>query len=109
MLNDLNTLSAAKLAKLFAKGKLSPVEVAKASLALMAKLEPTLNAMSLIDEKATLKQARSSERRWHKHESLSPIDGVPTLIKDILITKGQPNLRGSKTIDPNQACIKRSY
>lgn len=102
MLNELNTLSAAKLAKLFAKGKLSPVEVAKASLALMAKLEPTLNAMSLIDENATLKQARSSERRWHRREALSPIDGVPALIKDILITKGQPNLRGSKTIDPNQ-------
>jgi aspartyl-tRNA(Asn)/glutamyl-tRNA(Gln) amidotransferase subunit A len=102
MLNELNTLSASKMAKLFAKGKLSPVEVAKASLALMAKLEPTLNAMSLIDEKATLKQARSSERRWHKREALSAIDGVPALIKDILLSIGQPNLRGSKTIDPHQ-------
>jgi aspartyl-tRNA(Asn)/glutamyl-tRNA(Gln) amidotransferase subunit A len=102
MFSELNTLSAAKLAKLYAKGKLSPVEVAKASLALMAKLEPTLNAMSLIDEKTTLKQARSSEKRWHKKEALSSIDGVPTLIKDLLITKGQPTLRGSKTVDPNQ-------
>jgi aspartyl-tRNA(Asn)/glutamyl-tRNA(Gln) amidotransferase subunit A len=102
MFNELNTLSAAKLAKLFAKGKLSPVEVAKASFELMAKLEPTLNAMSFIDEKSTLKQARSSERRWRKNEALSAIDGVPALIKDILITKGQPTLRGSKTIDPSQ-------
>ncbi len=102
MLNELNALSAAKLAKLYAKGKLSPVDVAKASLAQMAKLEPTLNAMCFIDEKTTLKQARSSEKRWLKREALSPIDGVPALIKDILLTKGQPNLRGSKTIDPNQ-------
>ena len=49
MSNDLNWISAAKLAKLFAKGKLSPVEAAKASFAQMAKLEPTLNAMSLIE------------------------------------------------------------
>jgi aspartyl-tRNA(Asn)/glutamyl-tRNA(Gln) amidotransferase subunit A len=102
MLSELNTLSAAKMAKLFAKGKLSPVEVAKASLELMAKLEPTLNAMSLIDEKSSLKQARSSERRWHKKEALSAIDGVPALIKDLLITNGQPTLRGSKTVDPSQ-------
>jgi aspartyl-tRNA(Asn)/glutamyl-tRNA(Gln) amidotransferase subunit A len=102
MLNELNTLSASKMAKLFAKQKLSPVEVAKASLELMMKLEPTLNAMSLIDEKSTLKQARSSEQRWHKKESLSSIDGVPALIKDLLITNGQPTLRGSKTIDPSQ-------
>ena len=102
MLSELNTLSAAKMAKLFAKGKLSPVEVAKASFELMAKLEPTLNAMCLVDEKASLKQARSSERRWHKKAALSPIDGVPALIKDLLITNGQPTLRGSKTVDANQ-------
>ena len=76
MSNDLNWISAAKLAKLFAKGKLSPVEAAKASFAQMAKLEPTLNAMSLIDEKATLKQARNSEQRWRKGQALSPLDGV---------------------------------
>ena len=106
MLSELNTLSAAKMAKLFAKRKLSPVEVAKASLELMAKLEPTLNAMSLIDEKSSLKQARSSERRWHKKEALSPIDGVPALIKDLLITNGQPTLRGSKTVDPDQEWLE---
>ena len=103
MSNDLNWLSATKLAKLYAKGKASPFEVAKASLAQMAKHEGQINAMSLIDEKTTLKQARASERRWKKGEALSPLDGVPALIKDILLTIGQPNLRGSKTIDPNQS------
>ena len=103
MSNDLNWMSATKLAKLYAKGKASPVEVAKASLAQMAKHESTINAMSLIDEKATLKQAHSSERRWRKGEEFGPLDGVPALIKDILLTIGQPNLRGSKTVDRNQS------
>jgi aspartyl-tRNA(Asn)/glutamyl-tRNA(Gln) amidotransferase subunit A len=41
MANDLNWMSATKLAKLYAKGKVSPVDVAKASLAQMAKHEST--------------------------------------------------------------------
>ena len=106
MSNDLNWMSATKLAKLYAKGKVSPVEVAKASLAQMAKHESTINAISLIDEKTTLKQARRSERRWRKGEQFGPLDGVPALIKDILLTIGQPNLRGSKTIDPNQSWLE---
>ena len=37
-----------------------------------------------------------------KGEPLSRIDGVPALIKDLLLVKGWPTLRGSKTVDPNQ-------
>ena len=102
MSTDLNWIAATKFHKLYSKRKISPVEVAKASLAQMAKHESAINAMSLIDEKATLKQAHASERRWKKGEAFGPLDGVPLLIKDILVTKGQPNLRGSKTINPDQ-------
>jgi aspartyl-tRNA(Asn)/glutamyl-tRNA(Gln) amidotransferase subunit A len=31
------------------------------------------------------------------------LDGVPTSIKDLILTKGWPTLRGSRTVDPNQA------
>jgi aspartyl-tRNA(Asn)/glutamyl-tRNA(Gln) amidotransferase subunit A len=102
MLDDLNWLSATKLAKLYKKGKASPVEVARACLAQIAKYDSKLNAMRLIDEKTTLKQARASERRWRKSEALGPLDGVPALIKDILLVKGWPTLRGSKTVDRDQ-------
>ena len=30
---------------------------------------------------------------------MGPLDGVPVLIKDILLTKGQPTLRGSWSVD----------
>ena len=103
---DINWLAASKFHKLYAKRKISPVEVAKACLAQMAKHEPAINAMALIDEKATLKQARSSERRWKNGEEFGPLDGVPLLIKDILLTIGQPNLRGSKTVDPHQSWLE---
>ena len=33
---------------------------------------------------------------------MGALDGVPALIKDLLLVKGWPTLRGSKTIDRNQ-------
>ncbi|HEX4327399.1 MAG TPA: amidase, partial [Burkholderiales bacterium] len=42
----------------------------------------------------------ASEARWHKGRPLSFIDGVPAGIKDLVLAKGWPTLRGSKTVDP---------
>ena len=96
---ELNWLSAVDMAKGFKKGAFSPLDVAKACLAQMHKHEPALNAMSLIDEKTTLAMAAASSRRWKKGKAIGPLDGVPVLIKDLLLTKGWPTSRGSKTVD----------
>jgi aspartyl-tRNA(Asn)/glutamyl-tRNA(Gln) amidotransferase subunit A len=103
MSTDLNWKSAVKLAKGFAKKKFSPVEVARACLAQIARHDKAVNAMCRIDESAALAQAKASEARWLKGRALSPLDGVPALVKDLLLVKGWPTLRGSRTVDPNQA------
>ncbi|MFO1033442.1 MAG: amidase family protein [Hyphomicrobiales bacterium] len=103
MAKNLAFHSAAKLARAFRKRKISPVEVAKACLAQMEAHEKSVNAMALVDAKTTLAMAAASEARWKQGEPLSPIDGVPTLIKDLLLVKGWPTLRGSKTVERNQA------
>jgi aspartyl-tRNA(Asn)/glutamyl-tRNA(Gln) amidotransferase subunit A len=100
MTKALQWMTATELARGFALKKFSPLDVAKTCLAQMAKQEKHLNAMSLIDDKTTLKMAKASERRWQKGEPLSPLDGVPTLIKDLLLVNGWPTLRGSKTVNP---------
>lgn len=102
MSDDLNFMPATKLAKLYAKRKASPVEAAKACFAQIAKHDHDVNAMCFLDEKTTLKQALKCEKRWLKGEQFGALDGVPALIKDLLLTKGWPTLRGSKTIDANQ-------
>ena len=102
MSDSLNWHSATKLNRLFAKGKASPVEVAKACLAQIKRHDAVVNAMCLVDEKTTLNMARAAEKRWRDGAPLSPLDGVPLLIKDILLVKGWPTLRGSKTVEPNQ-------
>jgi len=100
---DLALAPATELARLFKSGKASPVEAAKAALARIARHNPALNAFVLVDDAAALKAARAAERRWAKKKPLSAIDGVPATIKDIIVTKGWPTLRGSLTVDPHQA------
>jgi aspartyl-tRNA(Asn)/glutamyl-tRNA(Gln) amidotransferase subunit A len=99
MSEDLCSLSATELLACFRTGSLSPVDVAQAVLQRMEKLNPVLNAFSLVNE-ALLEDAKASEARWRKGAPCGLLDGVPVSIKDLLLTKGWPTLRGSKTIDP---------
>jgi aspartyl-tRNA(Asn)/glutamyl-tRNA(Gln) amidotransferase subunit A len=97
MAKPLHWMSARKLRKGFAAQKFSPVDVAKACLAQIYKHDGALNAMCHLDEKTTLTMAENSAKRWGAGKALGPLDGVPVLIKDLLLTKGWPTLRGSKT------------
>jgi aspartyl-tRNA(Asn)/glutamyl-tRNA(Gln) amidotransferase subunit A len=99
MKNDLCALSATELLALFRKKKLSPVEVVDATLERIEKLNPILNAFCLVDEKHAREQAKQSEKRWLKGTPQGLLDGVPVSIKDLILTRGWPTLRGSKTID----------
>jgi aspartyl-tRNA(Asn)/glutamyl-tRNA(Gln) amidotransferase subunit A len=96
-------MNAGELSAAFAGAKLSPVEVTKTLLNRIASLDGNVNAFCLIDTATALAQAKASEARYRKGESLSPLDGVPVAIKDLLLTHGWPTLRGSRTIDPGQA------
>ncbi len=101
-MSDLNWKSAAKLVKGYARKKFSPVEVARACFAQIERHEPALNAMVEIRKGEAMAAALASEKRWLKGEPQGPVDGVPTLIKDLLLVKGWPTLRGSKTVNPDQ-------
>ena len=102
-MTDLNWKSAAKLVKGYAKKKFSPVEVTRACLAQIERNEKTLNAMVQVRPEEALAAARDSEKRWLKGEPQGPVDGVPTLVKDLLLVRGWQTLRGSRTVDKNQA------
>ncbi len=99
---DLAELHASELIRLFRRGEASPVEAARAALARIEKCDTRYNAFCLIDATHALAAAAASEERWRKGEPRSGIDGVPTTIKDIILTRGWPTLRGSRTVDPAQ-------
>jgi aspartyl-tRNA(Asn)/glutamyl-tRNA(Gln) amidotransferase subunit A len=98
-MSELWALTASELIEGFRKKTLSPVEVTQAVLARIEQLNPKLNAFCLVSETA-LEDAKASEARWSAGQPRGLLDGVPVSIKDIILTKGWPTLRGSKTIDP---------
>jgi aspartyl-tRNA(Asn)/glutamyl-tRNA(Gln) amidotransferase subunit A len=102
MTSRLHRLSAADLLRGYRSRRISPVEATKAMLEQICAKDGAINAMCLVDERATLQSARASERRWLKGSPLSQVDGVPVLVKDIILTKGWPTLRGSRTVDKSQ-------
>lgn len=112
-MTDIATLSATDLLRLYRRRELSPVEAAKASLDRIRRFDGAVNAYCLLDEERTLDAARLSEKRWMAGTPKGLVDGVPTSIKDILLSKGWPTLRGSRTVDPvqswdvNAPCVDR--
>jgi aspartyl-tRNA(Asn)/glutamyl-tRNA(Gln) amidotransferase subunit A len=96
------SLTATALLQHYRAKTLSPVEVTKAVLARMRQLQPSLNAFLLIDEEAALAAARASEARWMKGAPAGLADGVPTSVKDVMIARGWPTLRGSKSVPRDQ-------
>jgi aspartyl-tRNA(Asn)/glutamyl-tRNA(Gln) amidotransferase subunit A len=96
-------LSAAQLSTLYARRELSPVDAVEAMLARAAQLQPHLNAFVLIDEAGARAAAQASQERWQKGVPLSPLDGVPTSIKDTTPVKGWPTRYGSHATDETAA------
>ena len=103
---DLTHCTAHELLALYRSGQASPVETTQAVLSRIQRLNPRLNAFCLVDDEAALTSARASEARWQAHRqqgiAVGALDGVPTSIKDLILTRGWPTLRGSRTIDPAQ-------
>ncbi|MBC5768210.1 amidase [Ramlibacter albus] len=95
-------LTATELLEHYRRGTLSPVEVTRTVVERAERSQPLLNAFCVIDPEAALASARESEARWRRGQPLGLLDGVPVSIKDIVLTKGWPTLRGSRTIPANQ-------
>jgi aspartyl-tRNA(Asn)/glutamyl-tRNA(Gln) amidotransferase subunit A len=100
---DLTQCTAVELLALYRSKQASPVEATQAVLARIDRLNPKLLAYCHLAPDDTLASARASAARWHKGEPIGALDGVPTSIKDLILTKGWPTLRGSRTVEANQA------
>ena len=104
--SNLADCTATQLLDLYRSGQASPVEATRAVLARIDQLNPKLNAFVLVAHEQALASARVSEARWQQaHKGGTPcgaLEGVPVSIKDLILTKGWPTLRGSRTINPEQ-------
>jgi aspartyl-tRNA(Asn)/glutamyl-tRNA(Gln) amidotransferase subunit A len=100
---DLTALTARELTAGYAAGDFSPVEVARAALARAEEIQPAVNAFVLLDPAGAHERARAAEERWRRGEPAGPVDGVPVTVKDILLLRGHPTLRGSSAVAAGEA------
>jgi aspartyl-tRNA(Asn)/glutamyl-tRNA(Gln) amidotransferase subunit A len=98
-MTDLSLMSAVRLVDGYRRGEFSPEDAARAALSAVHAHDGEVNAFVLVDERAAMAQARASTQRWLEGNPVGPADGVPASIKDILLTRGWPTLRGSTLVE----------
>jgi aspartyl-tRNA(Asn)/glutamyl-tRNA(Gln) amidotransferase subunit A len=100
--HDIAYASATSLLDLYRQKALSPLEATRLLLDRLDRLQPKLNAFCIVDGDGALAAAQESERRWQRGEAARRLDGVPVTIKDLMLMRGFPTLRGSRLVDPDQ-------
>ncbi|GAA5115171.1 amidase [Pseudonocardia adelaidensis] len=78
----------------FRDGTDSPREYLERCLATIAEREPVVRAWVVLNEDGARAQADASTERWRRGEPLSPVDGLPIGIKDLLETRDMPTRMG---------------
>ncbi len=94
-MSALHDLAATELVARYRARELSPVEVTRAVLDRIGAWEPHLHATYALDPEGALAAALASEARWARGEPLGPVDGVPTMIKENIATRGTPTPLGT--------------
>jgi aspartyl-tRNA(Asn)/glutamyl-tRNA(Gln) amidotransferase subunit A len=93
---DLRT--AAELAEALAAGETTSVEITQAHLDRIAEVDGDVHAFLHVDTDGALRSAAESDERRAAGESLSPLDGIPIAVKDVMATRGMPTTCGSRIL-----------
>jgi aspartyl-tRNA(Asn)/glutamyl-tRNA(Gln) amidotransferase subunit A len=96
--SDLCFTSATELGQLIRRRAVSPVEVTRAVLERIERLNKALGAYVLIHGDRALDQARQAEQAVMRGGWLGPLHGVPVSIKDNLWTAGDRMTNGSRLL-----------
>jgi aspartyl-tRNA(Asn)/glutamyl-tRNA(Gln) amidotransferase subunit A len=92
---DLGYLSIAETAAGYRRRDFSPVEITRALLDRIERLNPTLNAFVTVTGERAMAEARDAEARLLRGDDRSPLLGIPVAHKDIVATAGVRTAAGS--------------
>ncbi|WP_191237166.1 amidase [Cobetia marina] len=95
--DDLTTLDAEQLSLGYRRGQFDPLQVTQAVLARIERLNPAVNAYVHVAHDTALEAAHHARQRWQAGQPLSPLDGIPTSLKDLTDVAGMPAREGSLT------------
>ena len=93
---DLGYTPATQLLSMIRTKALSPVELCRAVLDRIERVNPTLNAICTVTADTALETARRAEQAVIRGEMLGPLHGIPFTIKDLAFTKGVRTMGGSR-------------
>jgi aspartyl-tRNA(Asn)/glutamyl-tRNA(Gln) amidotransferase subunit A len=100
--HELADMSAGELLALYRTKALSPREVLASVFERIDRFNDRFRPFCHVDRESALAAATASEARWLRGAPIGILDGVPTTVKDLILTKGWPTMRGSKTVDRAQ-------
>jgi len=91
-------LPVTELSTALAAKKVSSVELTRAFLERIGKLNPELNAFITVEQERSLAQARRADERRARGDAM-PLTGIPLAFKDIYCTKGLRTTCGSRMLE----------
>jgi amidase len=96
MLNDdLCFVSATELSKLIRLKKISVVEIIRAHLDQIERLNPTLNAIVTLTAESALAEAKIADQKIGANDPIGLLEGLPVAHKDLFLTRGVRTTFGS--------------
>ncbi len=99
MANDLHRLTIHEAHDLLRRRKISSTELTKSVLQRLGHVEVSVRACITIAEDIALQQAREVDDYIKTTREIAPLTGIPTLIKDVICTKGIRTTCGSKILE----------
>src|SRR5438477_7185656 len=93
--SDLTFLSISELGELIRNKKVSPVEVTRATLDRIEKLNPKLNAYITVTRDMAIRAAQDAEAEIQQKKWRGPLHGIPIALKDLFDTAGIKTTAGS--------------
>ncbi len=97
-MNDLHQLTISQAHQLLKEKRTSSVELTKAILARLPKVEDKVHACITISEDAALEQAKNADKAIGSGK-IKPLTGIPALIKDVMCTRGIKTTCSSKILE----------
>src|SRR6187399_1672401 len=100
-MTDLVFTSARKLSRLLRARKLSAVELMRAFIAQVERVNPKVNAIVTFLPEEALKEARRVDASRARGKDPGPLAGLPNAYKDMIVTKGIRTTFGSPIFADN--------
>jgi len=87
-----------ELARMLDKGEVSSVDISRALLDRIGKVDSRINAFITVEPDKLLDQARLSDERRSRDARLSRFDGIPVAVKDNITVSGSLTTCGSRIL-----------